>query len=74
MIVTGAVVALRLSLSQPLAVYLWSFLPALLCYITIAGGQQTTHGSGESGLILLWAGVVGLAAYTLLSFRSVARH
>ncbi|XVJ58174.1 MAG: LptF/LptG family permease [Tepidisphaera sp.] len=74
MIVTGAVVALRLSLSQPLAVYLWSFLPALLCYITIAGGQQTTHSSGESGLILLWAGVVGLAAYTLLSFRSVARH
>lgn len=74
MIVTGAVVALRLSLSQPLTVYMWSFVPALLCYITIAGGQQTTHGSGDVGLILLWAGVGGLAAYTLLSFRSVARH
>lgn len=74
MILTGAVVALRLSLRQPLTVYLWSFLPALVCYITIAGGQQTTHSRGDSGLILLWAGVAGLAAYTLLSFRSVARH
>jgi lipopolysaccharide export LptBFGC system permease protein LptF len=74
MIVTGAVVALRLSLRQPLTVYMWSFLPALLCYITIAGGQQTTHSSGDSGLYLLWAGVAGLGLYTLLSFRSVARH
>lgn len=74
MILTGAVVALRLSLRQPLTVYLWSFLPALICYITIAGGQQTTHSRGDSGLILLWSGVAGLAAYTLLSFRSVARH
>jgi hypothetical protein len=74
MILTGAIVALRLSLSQPLTVYLWSFLPALLCYITIAGGQQTTHGSGPVGLILLWAGVAVLALYTFLSFRIVARH
>jgi lipopolysaccharide export LptBFGC system permease protein LptF len=74
MILTGAIVALRLSLSQPLTVYLGSFLPALLCYITIAGGQQTTHGSGPVGLILLWAGVAALALYTFLSFRIVARH
>lgn len=74
MIITGAVVALRLALRQPLTVYLWSFLPALVCYITIAGGQQTTHSSGAIGLPLLWAGVAGLAGYTLLSFRTVARH
>jgi lipopolysaccharide export LptBFGC system permease protein LptF len=74
MILTGAIVALRHSQSQPLTVYLWSFLPALLCYITIAGGQQTTHGSGPIGLVLLWAGVAALALYTFLAFRIVARH
>lgn len=74
MIVAGAVVALKLSVKQPLTVYVWSFAPALLCYITIAGGQQTTHDRGAVGLILLWAGVVGLGLYTLGSYRTVAKH
>lgn len=74
MVVTGSVTALRLSLKLPLTVYLWSFFPALVSIVTISGGQQLTHNSGESGLVLLWGGVGLLALYTLISFRTVARH
>jgi hypothetical protein len=74
MVITGSVTALKFSLRLPLTVYLWSFFPALLGIITIAGGQQLTHGKGEWGLVLLWGGVAGLLAYTLVAYRGVARH
>lgn len=74
MVLTGALTALRLSLRQPLTVYLWCFFPALISVVTIAGGQQMTHGSGDQGLILLWGGVGALALFTLWTFRRVARH
>ncbi len=74
MVLTGAVTALRFSLRQPLTVYLWSFFPALVCVITIAGGQQLTHGSGPIGLLLLWGGVAGLGLFTAAQYAAVARH
>ena len=74
MLLTGAVTALRFSKSLPLTVYLWSFFPALLCVITIAGGQQLTHANGWTGLILLWGGVVLLAVYTFWMYLTVRRH
>ena len=74
MVVTGAVTAVRLKDAQPLAVYLWSFFPALASVITIMSGQQLTHEKGAIGLALLWSGVAGLAAYTFLSFVSVRKH
>lgn len=74
MVLTGAVTALRLSLRQPLTVYLWCFFPALVCVITIAGGQQLTHGSGPIGLLLLWGGVAGLGLFTAAQYAVVARH
>ena len=74
MVITGAITAIRLRDAQPLFVYLWSFFPALASIITIMSGQQLTHQSGAVGLLLLWAGVAGLAAYTFLSFLSIRKH
>ncbi|MBM4107285.1 MAG: LptF/LptG family permease [Phycisphaerae bacterium] len=74
MVLTGGVTAVRLSRSQPLTVYLWTFFPALLAIITIAGGQNMTHASGPIGLALLWSGVLALAAYTLAVYSILARH
>ncbi len=74
MLLTGAVTALRFSRSLPLTVYLWSFFPALVCVITISGGQQMTHGQGWPGLVLLWAGVAALGAYTFWTYLAVRKH
>lgn len=74
MVVTGAVTAIRLRTSPALPVYLWSFFPALAAVITVVGGQQLVHDSGVVGLFLLWGGVAGLAAYTLLTYRGIRKH
>ncbi|MBX3379576.1 MAG: LptF/LptG family permease [Phycisphaeraceae bacterium] len=74
MMLTGAVTALRFSRSLPLTVYLWSFFPALVCVITISGGQQFARSSGWIGLPLLWAGVGVLALYTFWTYLIVRRH
>jgi lipopolysaccharide export LptBFGC system permease protein LptF len=74
MVFTGAVTAMRMGGAIPLAVYLWSFFPALVSVITIAMGQQLTHHQGYAGLIVLWGGVGALAAYALAAFRIVRRH
>jgi hypothetical protein len=74
MVLTGAVTAVRLSRSQPLTVYLWTFFPALACLVTISGGQQTVRSGAMWGLGVLWAGVLMLLVYTLLVYRSLARH
>ncbi len=74
MIVAGAVTSLRLGLSMPLTVYLWSFFPALATVITVSTGQQLTHDSGTRGLFVLWGGVALLGVYALVGYRRVARH
>jgi len=74
MMLTGAVTALRFSRSLPLTVYLWSFFPALVCVITISGGQQFARSSGMIGLPLLWAGVGALALYTFWTYLIVRKH
>lgn len=74
MVLSGALAASLLSQRLPLTVYLCAFLPALLCIITISGGQQMTHGTGSAGLLLLWGGVAALALASLGAYRVVARH
>jgi lipopolysaccharide export LptBFGC system permease protein LptF len=74
MVVTGAIVALRMRESLPLPVYLWSFLPALLAVITISTGQRLTHRHGDIGLLVLWGGVAALTLYTALGFWRLRRH
>ncbi len=74
MILTGAVTALLLSRRLPLAVYLWTFLPALATIVTISGGQQMVQQSGVMGLTLMWGGVAALGAYTAVVFAYLAKH
>ncbi|MFT5422789.1 MAG: lipopolysaccharide export LptBFGC system permease protein LptF [Phycisphaerales bacterium] len=74
MVLTGAVMALKLKDKMPLVIYLWSFFPALITIIMIASGQSTIHKEGVVGVPLLWSGVIGLAAYTLLTLRNLARR
>ena len=74
MVITGAVLAMKLREAQPLVVYLWSFFPALAAILTISVGQQNVHRHGSSWLILLWGGVAALILYTLSQLRTVARH
>ncbi len=74
MILTGAVMALRLRSKLPLTVYLWAFFPALIAVITINAGQQATHHNGLGGLVILWGGVTALLVYTIMQYRKVAVH
>lgn len=74
MVLTGAVTAVRFSKSLPLTVYAWTFIPSLVAYMTMAGGQQLTADVGPHGLWLIWAGVLALAVYTLVIYRKIAEH
>lgn len=74
MVLTGAVTAIRMQRRLPLIVYLWAFLPALACVVTIAGGQQLNRSIGANGLILLWAGVIILAVHTYRCYAQLARN
>ncbi len=74
MVLTGAVVALRLRDARPLLVYLWSFFPSLLAIITITGGQGVMHREGLAGAPLLWGGVIVLAAFGVVEYARLRRH
>jgi lipopolysaccharide export LptBFGC system permease protein LptF len=74
MVVSGAIIALRLRESLPLPVYLWSFFPALFAVITISTGQRLTYQQGAAGLGLLWGGVALLCVLTLAQFARLRRH
>ncbi len=74
MVLAGGVTAMRLKHAQPLMIYLWSFFPALLTILFIAGGQQAVHKSGSPALPLLWSGILLITLYTLNALRKVAKH
>ncbi len=71
--VLSAVIAMRLSTSLPLVVFLWSFFPALGAVVLISSGQQMTEKNGLHGLILLWGGVAMLLGITLQQYRALVR-
>ncbi len=74
MVLTGALTALRQGHRLPLFVYLWTFFPALVCLVTISGGQQTLLEHGVLGLAVMWGGVGALALYALVMYLVAARH
>lgn len=74
MVLTGAIVALRLREARPLLVYLWSFFPSLLAIITITGGQGVMHREGLGGAALLWGGVAVLMGFAALEYARLRRH
>ncbi len=74
MVLAGAVIALRLKNAQPLAVYQWSFFPALGTIVLISGGQQSIHNSGPIGIPIIYSGILILLVYTWFSLRTVSKH
>jgi len=73
MVLAGAVIALKLKDAQPLAVYQWSFFPALGTIILISGGQQSIHHDGAIGIPIIYSGVFILLVYTWFALRKVSR-
>jgi hypothetical protein len=74
MVVTGAIMAMRLREQLPLTVYLWSFFPALTGVLTVSAGQELTHQRGVLGLALLWGGVIALCVYTIAQYFQLRKH
>ena len=74
MVLAGSIIALRLREAQALAVYMWSFFPALGTIVVIAGGQSAVHEKGAPALPFIYIGVLGLLIYTLVSYRKLAKH
>lgn len=72
MVVMGGVMAMRLRHSVPLAVYLWSFFPALGAILTVSAGQQVAHDQGFVGLLVLWGGIAVMAGLTVVEYLKLA--
>ena len=71
----GATLGMWFRDSLPLAVYLWSFLPAILGVIMISGGEEIMReGRMVVGSLVMWGGNVGLAVLLVIAFGRLARH
>lgn len=74
MVLTGAVVAIKLRHALTLTVYLWAFFPALFSVLIISTGKQFTHQFGIVGLLPLYLGVLFPFAYAALTYRRIIRR
>ncbi len=77
LLVFGATLAMKLKGHLPLAVFIWSFMLAIVSIMLIHTGENiSVDGSGgiPVGLGVLWSGNVGMAVLTLLVYRSLARN
>jgi hypothetical protein len=71
----GSVLAMLLRESQPLAIYLWAFLPSVADLLMISSGEHMVReGAVLAGMSLMWAGNALLAVITLVAYRLLARH
>lgn len=70
----GTIAAMRLRHSDPLAVYLLSFIPALAILASVSGGQHMLYRQGLEGLMVLWGGIVVMGALTIVGYRGLVRH
>ena len=75
LLLLGSILAMLLRHSQPLVVYMWAFLPALLDLILISSGSSMIRaGSISFGLVLMWSGNGLLLLFILISYARLARH
>jgi hypothetical protein len=59
---------------MPLTTYLWTFIPGIISWVTISGGQQLTEQSGTRGLLMMWSGVGLLGVYAGVMYWRLSRH
>lgn len=74
MVLTGAVVAIKLRHALALTVYLWAFFPALFSVLVISMGKQLTHEFGAVGVPVLYLGVVIPLGYAVLTYKQICRR
>ena len=75
MIVLGAVLAIRLRGTNPLQVYLLSFLPAIIDILLISGGEQMLkEATTASGILVASSGNIALAVMIVVGYRQIARN
>jgi hypothetical protein len=74
MVLTGSVTAIRLRNRLPVPVYLWSFFPGIASVLIVNAGKEMARSNGTPGLVVIWAGLVALAAYTACVYAAIRRH
>ena len=75
MIVLGAVLAIRLRGTNPLQVYLLSFLPAIIDILLISGGEQMLkEATTATGILVASSGNIALLAMIMVAYRQIARN
>lgn len=77
MMLLGSVLALALRNALPLTVYLLSFLPAIVGILLIASGSDLVKSIDLDdvwGLLVLWSGNAGMAAFISLVYWKVTRN
>ncbi|MEO1585260.1 MAG: LptF/LptG family permease [Planctomycetota bacterium] len=75
MVLTGAVVAIKLRDALTLTVYLWAFFPALVSVLIISMGKQLIAQFGlAAGAVPLYAGVALPAAYAAITYNHICRR
>lgn len=75
LLLLGSILAMKLRNSQPLVVYMWAFLPALLDLVLISSGSSMIRaGSVLLGLTLMWSGNGFLLLFISVGYARLARH
>ena len=75
LLMLGSVLAMLLRHSQPLTIYMWAFLPALLDLVLISSGSSMIRsGSVGIGLLLMWSGNGFLLLCAGVAYARLARH
>jgi hypothetical protein len=75
MIVLGAILAVRLRGTNPLQIYLLSFIPAIIDILLISGGEQMLkEATTVTGIFVASLGNIGLLAMIAVAYRQVMRN
>jgi lipopolysaccharide export system permease protein len=75
LLLIGAVLAMVLRGSLPLVIYLWAFIPSILCLILISGGDKMMRdGQVISGVSVMWSGNTAMLLMLILLARKLFRN
>ena len=75
LLLLGSILAMVLRHSQPLTIYMWAFLPALLDLVLISSGSSMIRsGSVTVGLVMMWSGNGILLLCATTAYLRLARH
>lgn len=76
-LVLGAVMSMFLRRQVPLAIFFWCFMPTVVSFLMISGGQHMISGNDAeawAGIAMVWGGNAGLLALILVVYSKLARN